>query len=303
MSWVNDLASVAGIPAGAATLAVAMYAGCTAAEKAARPEALQDIGSILMDTTWERSVRPAAIIERMFNWTFGDRQISCRCLTRSIAATFGFLVAVMVVYFSHSTSYASAQDSGKSDTYLLVTFFVSVVSGCVIPDYIALGKTRMLLRYIPNLQPTFPLVLIILLDVVLSLMISTLGISIGSTLLVLSGPPSHWWSLISFPPTLGIYMALFFYRGLEGIAELFHVGFGDEAFVMYGIFCSTALFTAVWTILILLSTTVLKFLAPIHRFTAWFFDVEKHPVQAIGIVAGALVMIGSLIWTVLRAVI
>jgi hypothetical protein len=35
MSWVNDMASVLGIPAGAATLAVSMYAGCSAAEKAA----------------------------------------------------------------------------------------------------------------------------------------------------------------------------------------------------------------------------------------------------------------------------
>src|SRR5579872_362589 len=35
MSWVNDLASGLGIPAGAATVAVAMYAACAAAEKAA----------------------------------------------------------------------------------------------------------------------------------------------------------------------------------------------------------------------------------------------------------------------------
>ena len=48
---------------------------------------------------------------------------------------------------------------------------------------------------------------------------------------------------------------------------------------------------------------VVKLLTPVHRFTAWFFDVQQHPVQAIGIVAGALVMIGSLIWTVLRVVI
>jgi hypothetical protein len=31
MSWVNDMASSLGIPAGAATLAVAMYAACAAA--------------------------------------------------------------------------------------------------------------------------------------------------------------------------------------------------------------------------------------------------------------------------------
>jgi len=62
-------------------------------------------------------------------------------------------------------------------------------------------------------------------------------------------------------------------------------------------------FTSIWTFLILLSTTVIKLLAPLQRFTSWFFDVDKHPVKAIGVVSGALVMIGSLIWTVLRAVI
>jgi hypothetical protein len=30
---------------------------------------------------------------------------------------------------------------------------------------------------------------------------------------------------------------------------------------------------------------------------------NKHPVQAIGIVAGALLMLGSAIWTVVRAII
>ena len=71
MSWVNDLASGLGIPAGAATLAVAMYAACAAAEKSARPEALKDIGRILKDTSWERSVQPSTIIDRVFKLTFG----------------------------------------------------------------------------------------------------------------------------------------------------------------------------------------------------------------------------------------
>ena len=66
MSWVNDLASELGVPAGAATLAVAMYAACVAAEKAARPMALKDIGRVLKDSSWSRSMRPTAIIEQMF---------------------------------------------------------------------------------------------------------------------------------------------------------------------------------------------------------------------------------------------
>jgi hypothetical protein len=87
MSWVNDLASVAGIPAGAATLAVAMYAACSAAEKAARPEALKDIGHILKDPSWKDSAQPYAIIQRVFNWTFGERHLSVKCLYRSVIST------------------------------------------------------------------------------------------------------------------------------------------------------------------------------------------------------------------------
>jgi hypothetical protein len=60
MSWVNDLASVLGLPVGAATVAVAMYAACTADERASRPEALKDIGRILKDPSWSRSARPTA---------------------------------------------------------------------------------------------------------------------------------------------------------------------------------------------------------------------------------------------------
>jgi hypothetical protein len=49
------------------------------------------------------------------------------------------------------------------------------------------------------------------------------------------------------------------------------------------------------------SGATLKSLAPVHRFTALFFDVEKHPVQAVGIVAGALVTVRSSIGSLVRA--
>ena len=61
------------------------------------------------------------------------------------------------------------------------------------------------------------------------------------------------------------------------------------------------LVSSTWTFLILPSTTVVKLLVPRHHFAGWFFDVDKHPVQAIGIVSGALLMLGSA--TISRAVI
>ena len=80
-------------------------------------------------------------------------------------------------------------------------------------------------------------------------------------------------------------------------------GVGTDVGAVGIAFSASTLLTSIWTVLILLSTTVLKLLAPLQRFTAWFFDVDKHPLKAIGIVAAALVMSGSLIWAVLRAVI
>lgn len=76
MAWLDDLTSAMGVPAGAATIAVAMYAGCTAAEKAARPEALHDIGQILQKSVSSYSGRPAAdVIEAVFIWTFGPKHL------------------------------------------------------------------------------------------------------------------------------------------------------------------------------------------------------------------------------------
>jgi len=54
---------------------------------------------------------------------------------------------------------------------------------------------------------------------------------------------------------------------------------------------------------ILLSTSALKLLVPIRHFTDWLFNVDKQPMNAIGIVAGASLMIGSLIWSLVRVII
>jgi hypothetical protein len=69
------------------------------------------------------------------------------------------------------------------------------------------------------------------------------------------------------------------------------------------ILAPSTLLTSIWAILILVPTAILKLLAPLHRFTAWFFDVDRHPVRTIGIVSAAWVMIGSLLWAMLRAII
>ncbi len=286
MSWVNDLASGLGIPAGAATLAVAMYAACTAAEKAARPAALQDIGRILKDTTWGRSVRPSAIIERVFKWTFGDRHLSWKCGRRSLMATLCIVTTTALVDFLRSGVRPNIEDwvDPRNIFDVMLTFVIL----SFVPDYLALWKSRFLVS-LPISK--FEGIFLVVADVILSLAISSFLVFLYAQ--VRFGiPPGIHTSIVEY--ARGIGGALI--NNLGGF-----VGARNHVPLVGPMYVST-LFTSIWTILILLSTTVLKLLVPVHRFTAWFFDVERHPVQAIGIVAGALVMIGSLIWTVLRAV-
>jgi hypothetical protein len=301
MSRVNDLASLAGIPAGTTELAVAMYGACAAAEKVARPEALSDIGRLLKDPSWSRSEGPSAIIRGVFNWTFGEKHLSWKCVLRSVAATILFVVAIGAVYLGGAKVWLH--------NFVDVRFAVTALLASLIPGYVALGKTRLLLG-VPRRVPGFAQVVVVLfVDVAGSCIISFLCmvvIALGYNLYT-SVALNDWLSysagnLGGISDMVRDGVGMFFH---SHIGPLLHTPVADDVLVSPNVgvyFCST-LFTSVWSILILVSASALKFLAPIDRFTAWFFDVEKHPVQAVGIVAGALVMAGGSIWSVARAMV
>lgn len=326
MSWVNDLASGLGLPAGAATLAVAIYGACAAAEKAARPEALKDIGRILEDSSWSRSGPPSAIIQRVFAWTFGQRHLSWKCIFRSITATVVILLLLSgFPFFSQIHSEisfitenlnASAPDAAKdfpglvdllketgasslSFTQLILPYLIATV----LADYIALWKTRWLLETMTPIAGAdwwrLPV------DVVASLLISILSVLFSMFLMNLL--------VFNSAPEIGTFLQF----QLSGLWKSLAVSPFESGFTMTDDGTSTqvsdfifndlsvfsTLFTSVWMLLVLLSATVLKLLAPLQRFTAWFFDLGHHPVKAIGTVSAALVMIGTMLWTVTLALI
>ena len=166
MSWVNDLASVAGIPAGATVLAVAMYGACAAAEKVARPAALSDIGRVLKDPSWSRSEGPSAIIRGVFNWTFGEKHLSWKCVLRSVAATILFVVAIGAAYLGGAKVWLQ--------NFVDVRFAVMALLASLIPDYVALGKTRLLLGVPRRVPGVVQVVLVLFADMAGSCIISLL---------------------------------------------------------------------------------------------------------------------------------
>jgi hypothetical protein len=309
MWWVNDLASVLGIPAGAATLAVAMYFGCAAAEKAARPEALQDIGRILKDPSWENSVRPAAIVERMFVWTFGERHLSWKCVGRSMLATAMILIVLSVAVFTPVTqAYTRYLFVPKEGTvgllihYILSSLLLYIVA-TFLADYLSLLKARRLTKVLTN--PSLrSLTILCMADVLLSAAISVGSLAFVVVILNLFAGRLVFGASNLIADMLLHILMFFGNHSLIWVAKWDTGGHVIIDFPAANYICSvTTLFTSIWMVLIALSTSALKLFSPVRNFTAWFFDVDEHPVQAIGIVAGALVMIGSLVWAVVRAMI
>jgi hypothetical protein len=157
-----------------------------------------------------------------------------------------------------------------------------------------LAKSRLLINLARRNEAFLPILLIIVLDLLLSMGISSLFVSLGLLLRELWIAPNllHLWFL---PHLITHALQDWGPRPFLGLLG------GDNSF--FTLFTLTTALTSVWMLLILVSLVAIKLLAPLHRFTAWFFDVDKHPVQAIGIVAGALVMLGSLVSTVVRVLI
>lgn len=275
MTWLSDLVSGFGVPAGAATIATAIYGASISAQRAARPAALREVGAFLREPA--SSIRPSAVVGRIFRATFGERHLSFKCLIRSMLATIIFTNAiVLTIWLKRKNEYTYYFNLTRELTWIDLIFIG------IIPDYIALAKTRIIITI-----SRAPMFILLILDVIISISISSV-FCFTTTLLFfyfqyhlplnIAEVKSDWGIVVSN------FTDVFFMSGTYGhdIPEIYF---------------SSTLFTSVWTGLIVTSTAVLKILSPIQSFTTWFFDVEKRPIEAIGLVAGALTIMGSLVWS------
>jgi hypothetical protein len=159
-----------------------------------------------------------------------------------------------------------------------------------ISDYLALLKTRAILM-IGNRYPAF---FILCLDGISSIAISFVFFELWSMIPSRGLPHPDFYQLNPVAEFQTLFPSKTFSE-FEMFVQLFNL-----SAVLYSAFYFSTLFTSIWLALIVLSSTFIKLLAPLHRFTAWFFDVEKHPLEAVGIVGGAMVLLGAAIWTVVQ---
>jgi len=203
------------------------------------------------------------------------------------------------------------------------------------PDFFALGKTRLLLRFANRATGIIPMILLCIADFVLSLAISvffTFSSIIFYHLLVALILPGDSITASALDTRRLAYVALIDGFNKVNMINVFDLNGSDfdqpdwssnigilEAILhqmtwplkgnfFFGpsagtIFLLSTLLTSSWMITMIASTLILKFFVPVHRFTAWFFDVKEHPLRSIGTIAGAIIFLGGFISTLLRSVI
>jgi hypothetical protein len=273
MSWFSDLSSALGIPAGGAAVASAIYFVSVAAENEARKEALADIAHVLEDPSWSQGFQPNTIIGNMFRWTFGERQLSWKCVRRSALATVLFCAFFAIVaYGAGATPMVKLNEPAD---YVILTLLFLLCS--LIPDYLALAKTRILIARLHARTHVSAIALMVLLDIALSMLISCL-VAVITIVVVLRR---------------GVVAAVELVEG-----SLLSLRESSDSFPAFDIFFASTLMTSIWLLMILLASGLLKLILPleyVRRFVTWFFPVDQHPVRAIGIVSAAFVWFGSLI--------
>jgi hypothetical protein len=70
-------------------------------------------------------------------------------------------------------------------------------------------------------------------------------------------------------------------------------------FPLVGVLACSTLMTSVWIFVTVMASAVLKIIAPIQTFVEWFFPIDRHPIRAIGLVAGLMIWVGSVLIAVL----
>jgi hypothetical protein len=286
-----------GLPAGGLAVATALYYGAIAAEKEARPQAIKDIARILKNTSWSAGEQPNMFVERIFCLTFADKQFSVKCIIRSIISSFVFLICICFVSFAfgggliYMLPLYNAQRAGVIAGGINMGKELLIIT--IIPDYIAIAKARIIIQVINRSHNFLVIAALVCVDVVLSLLLAFMGMFLFD---IVNRPYMHLSSSLVMGSIVDAWATFNYLLGLilgnvKGINN-------KELFI------ASTILTSIWAVVALMAAICVKTLLLtdyLRRFTNWFFNVDKHPIRAIGIVAGGIVVVASLIVTVLRA--
>jgi hypothetical protein len=212
---------------------------------------------------------------KVFDRVFGEKHLSWRCFWRSLLASYSLtLIALLASSIIVNRSVASILASNEqSVTLRAIGWIILVFISNALPDYLSLLKSRWglgVIRRHPSLWWTLG---ILTLDVIATVYLTFVGFLL-LMLAISPGEISEVFPIFIHP--------IRFLKGLIDASVKYQLWY-----VLFPTF-----FTIIWLWLYAASGFVLKAARRFDLGFEWFnrkFDIEKKPLQSIGLVAASLV--------------
>ena len=220
---------------------------------------------------------------KVFDRVFGTKHLTWRCFWRSTSVSLA--MAALCVLITTWTYYRTITFDGP---FILVLLGVLIISN-VLPDYISLLETRKLLSLMSRSKRGAVWLIVLIIDGFVTVTIASWGTILALILMM---------SLIGRLPFSGLMLlavVLFWPLWLvlvPGIMTALIWGGGLNTSSIGFVTLLPAFFTSIWLWLYAGSGFILKAARRFDIGFDWFnrkFDIEKKPLQSIGLVAGVVV--------------
>ncbi len=234
---------------------------------------------------------------KVFDRVFGSKHFSWKCFRRSCMASGALAVvsSAIMIYNGNVLLFRA-----RTPWLLLSASLLLVMS---VVDFLSLLESRHLLRLMVKARSGLSWLIVLLLDCLFTGVLAAYGIAVVSLFLNLG----QYWSELSQPATIGnldlgqTRLHLFYSEFLANISSpkalIESIGLvrgGPFPLDDLRIGFVSAFFTSIWLWLYAGSGFLLKAARRFDIGFDWFnrkFDIEKKPLQSIGLVAGALVAV------------
>jgi len=255
-----------------------------------RVEAVLNENTKLEIAVWLLGVKVGQKVEpwpdtfaKVFDRVFGTKHLSWKCFWRSFLASCAALcLTLLFTSWNRNLNWYVAKNI-VLEAHLWLPLVVLIANA--IPDYVSLLETRLLLGFISRSPSTLDRIWILTGDLIFTLYIALVCVTYGLSTVLASTSNGLAVGALFNPDIL-----LRAFKPSELILSLRLLNEPGVASLWF----YPAFFTSIWLWLYAGSGFILKAARRFDIGFDWFnrkFDIEKKPLQSIGLVAGALVAI------------
>lgn len=250
--------------------------------------------------TWPETAR--LLIDKLF----GERPFSVRFILTSIAATILASVLMILIWYTLRPDQFVKYAHNNWDTWYGQIWRLIAISLVYwsIPDYVALLKTRHIIKLIANTSSVSKRIILIVIDAVMPFLIYPVCIAllalwfacfwlVGSFVITMSGGKLASPIGVQIANNLeGLYYTIYWIMSTG--AQFTVADPNTPGLISPGIFFYSMFLPSIWLWLYVIAGAVVAFVVRLRsgaRFVRWALDVEKKPLSSIGLVAGCIAAI------------